>query len=367
MSVASQILLLVERVSEEIKGLTNKLSVGIQLRSWTSNSVFRKGQYTTYSGKLYILNDIDGSTGAANEPPGPYRGSSGGGLIISSGGSVAAGTIDADAIHGACFTIAPADTQEITHIGVSVVSNQNLVTDTIFNVWVGLASDPPPDEGTTPHGTVLIPYGTVSTSFVKLSTPWTPPVDTPLTVWFGPTGSAFVNTIRTATSVAIEDRATASTVGYVTRPRGGVKTDQVGKFISINFRIAGTDAGTVWGEVLDPPAVTGTLVGADLYSVTMDGTSVLFDPSLYRRSDFTTGVTPTTVTLQNPTPPAVGKCIPAVTLLIRTPAATTPGIITWVNLTGGSFIPLPAASQVVAAQLEWVDEIIGWLVVGVRA
>jgi len=297
-------------------------------------------------------------------PPGPYRKQIYGGVYLS-GASVAAGVTNVDAIHGACFTIP--DVTTITHVGTYLMTGTTLAEDTVLSVWVGLASDPPPDEATTPHGTILLWAGTQpsGSTAVKLTTPWIPPVDTPLIVWFGSTGSPVVNEIKT-TATGIDDIAVQSAVEYVVRPRGGVKTDQIGRFIGIYLYVAGTGT-TVWQEAITISPPTSTPVGADLYTFTLDGSSVLFDPSLYRRADFTTGVPPTTVTLQNPTPPAVGECVPAVTLLIRTPAATTPGIITWVNLTGGSFIPLPAASQVVAAQLEWVDEIIGWLVVGVRA
>lgn len=104
------------------------------------------------------------------------------------------------------------------------------------------------------------------------------------------------------------------------------------------------------------------------YQVILDGTTVNYNPAAYRRSDFTCGTAATTIILTNPTVlPAVNQCLPSITILVRTPAGTVPGFITWSNLTGSGSIPLPAASQVVAAQLEWVDQTIGWLVVGVRA
>ena len=104
-----------------------------------------------------------------------------------------------------------------------------------------------------------------------------------------------------------------------------------------------------------------------VYQVTLNGTTVNYNPSTYRRNDFTCGTAATTIVLANPTAPTAGQCLPSITILIRTPAGITPGVITWTNLTGGSAIPLPAASQIIAAQVEWVDQTIGWLVVGVRA
>jgi hypothetical protein len=105
-----------------------------------------------------------------------------------------------------------------------------------------------------------------------------------------------------------------------------------------------------------------------VYQVTLNGTTVNYDPSAYRRNDFTCGTAATQIIFANPVVyPIAGQCLPTITLLIRTPAGITPGVITWLNLTGSDSIPLPAASQVVAAQLEWVDETIGWLVIGVRA
>jgi hypothetical protein len=241
--------------------------------------------------------------------------------------------------------------------------------DSVVNVWVGLASDPPPDESTTPHGTIVVPAKTVGAR-VKLTTPWTPPIDTPLTVWFGPTGSPYVNLMKTSDSTTdgsiFAQECTASPVAYVTRHRGGAKVNQPNKSLYVYFSVAGTSGMRVWGEALTPPA--DPLAAANLNTVTLDGTAVLFDPSDYRRTDFTMGATPTTITLQNPTvPPVAGKCLPSATLLLRTPSLVTPGAITWGNLTGGSSIPLPAANQVVAASIEWVDVIVGWIVVGVRA
>jgi len=219
MSVVSQILLLVERVSAELKAVTRRVNTEISVRVWTSTTVFRVGQYATSAGNLWRLIDVDGSTGGANVPPGPFRKVLYGG-VYTSGASVAASVTNSDDIHGACFTIP--DVTTITHVGTYIMAGTILAEDTVLNVWVGLASDPPPDEAMTPHGTIILWAGPQPSgaTVVKLTTPWTPPVDTPLTVWFGPTGSPVVNKIKT-TATGNDDVAVQSAMEYVVRPEVG--------------------------------------------------------------------------------------------------------------------------------------------------
>lgn len=366
MSLATQILALATRIAAELKA---RVPPGAILADWSPSVSYRLSQNVIYSGKIWRLGNMEGSL-TFSPPPGlpssVYKYSVG----TSNTTFTAAGTVNSDAIHGACFILPAgynANPTAIIKVGTNLVSATP--SDDTVKVWVRRVSDPAPLETDPPDGSQLILAGDLSVR-VMLNTSWLVPTGVPMVVWFGPTGGVAANLIRTSATISYLDSPnggdgtdfTTPAVEYMIRPRGGVKTDQV-RFIPILLYFPGTII-TNWRETLTPPP---SAVVALLHAETLNGTAVSLDPSTYRRLDFTTGTAATTISLQNPASPVAGSVLPSPTILIKTPAGTTPGVITWINLTGGSSIPLPAASQVVAAELEWVDTTVGWLVVGIRA